>query len=129
MTRSEGRLFERWTKQTVCTQDPHPHSPAALVLVARLFYRQDSSIYNETRMQRVSKGWLKARLKELGSLNCWVCGKPLEILPPMPDGRVHPKAATLDHEPPISQGTFWRDASSFRVACYACNAARNNRRR
>ena len=122
MTRSKGKQCRTWATQVVHVQTPSIDSPAHLVLLAKHYSEQDSSIYTESRMSRIRKRWMKALLKTVGEgegLTCAICGRT--GLDPHSKDPYRRDLATLDHIIDIGLNGAWNDPTNFQVACYQCN--------
>lgn len=121
MTYSHSRTVgRRWTSQIVYVQNPQVSSPAALVLLSRMYSAVDKSFYTTARMHRIRTRWMKSLMKspdEKGGLTCAICGKK-GLLPFTSNSG---KLATLDHIVSISNGGSWYDTNNFQVACRRCN--------
>lgn len=104
-------------RANVLVTEPHPQSPAALILLHKRLLR--------TAVYHGYKGWLRFRLETLerweqerGWLECHYCGLgPLVI---ESDNR-HPCCATLDHVIPRAKGGAEFDLNNLVVACSPCN--------
>jgi len=105
-------------------QDPPLTSLAALILLHKDYFRADKTIYNESRMTKIRRRWMKALMKtpdEKGGLTCAICGK--KGLQPK---TFHKKnLATVDHIVELKDNGDWANPNNFRVACYHCNTQRN----
>jgi 5-methylcytosine-specific restriction endonuclease McrA len=123
--RANGRKYKQWLVQVVNISDPPITSPAAIVLLSKMYFQLDKSIYSETRMTRIRNKWMKKMLKtpdEKGGLTCAICGRK-GLLPHITDKN---KLATVDHIIELKCGGPWADPDNFQVACYPCNTHRNN---
>ena len=124
MTRSNGKKSREWAIQYVHIEDPPIDSPAHLVMLAKMYSRQDKTIYTEWRMTRIRRSWMKKQMKTpdaLGGLTCAKCGRQ-GLLPWTED--IHQRA-TLDHITEIFRGGPWRDPNNFQVLCDRCNNTKN----
>lgn len=123
--RANGRKYRQWLIQVVHISDPPVNSPAALVLLAKMYFKLDKSIYSESRMTRIRKKWMKKQMKtpdEKGGLTCVLCGKKGLL----PDTNNKNNLATVDHIIELKCNGPWADPTNFQVACYHCNTNRNN---
>ncbi len=121
--RALSQQQKRTVQQTVLIPDPPSDSYAALVLLSRQYFSQDKTIYNNSRMQRVRRRWMKEQMlspDSKGGLTCAICGR--EGLQPFTDDRN--KVATLDHIVELKNNGSWNDPTNFQVACFQCNCHR-----
>lgn len=122
--RAQNKRYEMWRNQQVLITDPPITSPAALVLLAKLYRTKDHTIFTESRMTRIRNAWMKRQMKtpdSKGGLTCGICGRQGLN----PKTRDKNKLATLDHIVELKSDGPWKDPNNFRVACYRCNCQRN----
>jgi 5-methylcytosine-specific restriction endonuclease McrA len=123
--RAAGRRDRQWVIQVVHISDPPLDSPAALALLAKMYFALDRTIYSEARMTKIRRKWMKKQMKtpdEMGGLTCVLCGKKGLL----PNSKSKKKLATLDHIIELKCNGPWADPNNFQVACYHCNTHRNN---
>ena len=108
------------TEHVVHTDDPHPQSCAALVLLNQHFHRQDKD--NPFVWMRFRKKFVKSRKK-----HCEYCGKTKMRKVSNKKGKpAHSNALTVDHAIPISLGGKRFDESNLRICCWECNSAKGS---
>lgn len=122
--RADSKKFRHWTIQVVNVAEPHIQSPAAMVLLTKMYFTLDKGIYKESRMTRIRNKWMKQQMKTpdcKGGLTCTLCGRK-GLKSQTRDKNV---MATLDHIVELKHGGIWDDPTNFRVACFFCNTQRS----